>query len=48
MSTPILPAYDHTPQAYAGPSFEETLKMRKAYLNPGLFLYYKDPIMLVE
>ena len=48
MNQPKLPKYDHTPQTYTGPSFEETMKLRKEYLNPGLFLYYKNPIMIVE
>ena len=45
---PQLPPYDHKPKPYAGPSFEETMKLRKQYLSPGLFLYYKNPIMIVE
>ena len=48
MTAPQLPPYAHTPQPYAGPSFEETLRLRKQYLNSGLFLYYKNPIMIVE
>ena len=48
MNAPQLPSYPHTPQPYTGPSFEETLRLRKQYLNSGLFLYYKHPIMIVE
>ena len=48
MTQPILPEYDHTPSPYSGPSYEETLTLRKQYLNPGLFLYYKKPLMIVE
>lgn len=43
-----LPPTPHTPVPYTGPSLEEVAAQRKAYLNPGLFLYYKQPIMLVE
>ncbi len=43
-----LPPCDHQPQPYAGPSAEQVLALRKQYLNPGLFLYYKRPIMIVE
>lgn len=43
-----LPPTSHTPAKYAGPSLEQVLAQRKQYLNPGLFLYYKQPIMLVE
>eukprot|EP01027_Heterolobosea_sp_BB2_P002708 GEZU01004077.1.p1 GENE.GEZU01004077.1~~GEZU01004077.1.p1 ORF type:complete len:484 (-),score=175.91 GEZU01004077.1:37-1488(-) len=45
---PELPPTNFKPKPYTGPSFEETKAMRDKYLNPGLFLYYKKPIMLVE
>jgi alanine-glyoxylate transaminase/(R)-3-amino-2-methylpropionate-pyruvate transaminase len=45
---PEMPASDYTPRPYTGPSREEVLAMRKQYANPALFLYYKEPIMLVE
>lgn len=45
---PQLPPCDHQPKKYAGPSYDETLAMRKQYLSPGLFLYYKKPLMIVE
>ncbi len=48
MYTPQLPPFDHTPQPYTGPSAEEVLKLRREYLSPGIFLYYQQPIMLVE
>jgi alanine-glyoxylate transaminase/(R)-3-amino-2-methylpropionate-pyruvate transaminase len=48
MQTPVLPPFDHTPAPYHGPSAEEVLKLRQEYLNPGLFLYYQKPVMLVE
>jgi len=43
-----LPAFDFTPPKYTGPSKAEVLKKRKQYLNPSLFLYYKDPIMITD
>jgi len=43
-----LPSTSHQPQPYTGPSAEQVLALRKQYLNPGLFLYYKKPIMIVE
>ena len=43
-----LPSTSHTPAKYAGPSLEAVLAQRKQFLNPGLFLYYKQPIMIVE
>ncbi len=48
MNTPQLPPFSHTPQPYSGPSADEVLKLRQQFLNPGIFLYYKKPIMLVE
>ena len=43
-----LPPTSYLPKAYQGPSAEDVLRLRKQYLNPGLFLYYKQPIMIVE
>src|SRR6185503_13126386 len=43
-----LPPTKHTPQKYSGPSAEEVLAKRKQFMNPGIFLYYKKPIMVVE
>src|SRR5215472_5000619 len=43
-----LPHTDHKPQKYSGPSADEVLAKRKQFMNPGIFLYYKKPIMLVE
>jgi len=47
-STPTLPPTNHKPKPYTGPSAEEVLALRKQFLNPGLFLYYKKPLMIVE
>ena len=48
MQKPVLPHFDYEPKPYAGPSADEVLRLRKQFLNPGIFLYYKNPIMLVE
>ncbi len=48
MRTPELPPFNYQPQPYAGPSAEEVLRLRREFLNPGIFLYYKRPLMLVE
>src|SRR5947209_1668271 len=48
MKTPTIPPFDHQPKRYTGPSAEKVLALRKQYLNPGLFLYYKQPLMFVE
>lgn len=48
MQKPELPPFDHQPQPYRGPSSEEVLRLRRDFLNPGIFLYYKRPLMIVE
>ena len=48
MQQPTLPPFDHIPAPYTGPSVEEVSRLRKEFLNPGLFHYYQKPIMLVE
>src|SRR5438270_10804306 len=48
MQTPQLPPFDHQPAKYDGPSKDDVAALRKQYLNPGIFLYYKRPIMIVE
>lgn len=45
---PQMPATELKPQPYTGPDFAQTMALRKQYLSPGLFLYYKNPIMIVE
>jgi alanine-glyoxylate transaminase / (R)-3-amino-2-methylpropionate-pyruvate transaminase len=48
MKTPTLPPTNHQPQHYTGPSADEVLALRKQFLNPGIFIYYQKPLMLVE
>src|SRR5437016_5135848 len=48
MQAPELSAFDYQPQPHHGPSAEEVLHSRRQFLNPGLFLYYKRPLMIVE
>ena len=43
-----LPPTNHQPAKYTGPSAAEILALRKQFMNPGIFLYYKSPIMIVE
>lgn len=46
-TNPQLPPFDYQPKKYSGPSAEEILKTRDKFLNPGIFKYYKKPLMLV-
>src|SRR5438552_17412155 len=48
MKTPELPPFDYKPKKYDGPSPDEVLRLRKEFLNPGIVLYYKKPMLLVE
>ena len=43
-----LPPFNYTPPPYTGPSQEEVEAMRKEFVNPGIFHYYKKPVMLVD
>jgi alanine-glyoxylate transaminase / (R)-3-amino-2-methylpropionate-pyruvate transaminase len=43
-----LPPCSHQPKKYTGPGAAEVLALRKQFMNPAIFLYYKSPIMLVE
>jgi alanine-glyoxylate transaminase/(R)-3-amino-2-methylpropionate-pyruvate transaminase len=43
-----LPPFAHQPKPYSGPSAEEVLALRKEFLSPAIFHYYKKPIMIVE
>ncbi len=45
---PQLPATDHSPTPYEGPSRAEVLAMRHQFVNPGVLTYYRDPLMIVE
>ncbi len=48
LSMPTMPACDHQPATYTGPSRDEVLAMRKQYCSPALLSYYKEPILIVE
>ncbi len=43
-----IPAFDHPPAPYTGPTKAEVRALREQHVNPGIFLFYKEPIMIVE
>ncbi len=47
-TTPQLPACDHAPNPYSGPSKADVQAARAKFVNPGVLTYYKDPVMIVE
>jgi alanine-glyoxylate transaminase/(R)-3-amino-2-methylpropionate-pyruvate transaminase len=46
-ATPALPGFDFRPPAYDGPSRERALELRRRYCNPGVFTFYREPLMIV-
>ncbi len=48
MTDPVMPACDHRPAPYSGPSRDEVLAVRRRYTNPAIFTFYKEPLMIVE
>jgi len=45
---PQLPPFAHEPKPYSGPPLDEVLALRREYVSPAIFHYYKSPIMIVE
>jgi alanine-glyoxylate transaminase/(R)-3-amino-2-methylpropionate-pyruvate transaminase len=43
-----MPATDHQPRKYTGPSRAEVLAMRNQFMHPAVFTIYKEPVMIVE
>jgi alanine-glyoxylate transaminase/(R)-3-amino-2-methylpropionate-pyruvate transaminase len=43
-----MPPFAYTPRPYRGPSREEVLALRRQHVNPAVFTYYRDPLMIVE
>jgi alanine-glyoxylate transaminase / (R)-3-amino-2-methylpropionate-pyruvate transaminase len=43
-----LPVSPHRPAPYTGPAREEILALRREYLNPGMLLYFDEPLCIVE
>ena len=48
MIEPSMPPCDHQPRTYSGLPRKDVLEQRKRYLNPGIFTFYSDPLMIVE
>jgi alanine-glyoxylate transaminase/(R)-3-amino-2-methylpropionate-pyruvate transaminase len=43
-----LPAFEYTPPPYRAIPKEDVLKLREQYVNPGIFKYYKKPLMITD
>ncbi len=43
-----MPECAHQPQPYDGPPRDEVLALRRHYVSPGVFTFYKDPLLIVE
>lgn len=48
MNAPELPPFADQPQPYSGLSAADVLALRQAHVNPAIFHYYRDPLMIVE
>ena len=42
-----MPACDHVPRKYEGPSKAEILAMRQQFTNPAIFTIYMEPLLIV-
>ncbi|XP_039832168.1 uncharacterized protein LOC120692838 isoform X2 [Panicum virgatum] len=47
-AAPRMPAFDHVPLPYDGPSAAEIARKRAEYLSPSLFHFYSKPLNIVE
>ena len=47
ISIPKMPPFDYSPPPYNGPTVDEILAKRKAYLSPSLLHFYKKPVIPV-
>ena len=43
-----LPPCDHVPQPYEGPTRADVLALRREFVAPAVFAYYKKPLQIVE
>lgn len=43
-----MPKTHYKPEKYAGPPKQEVIDTRNQYISPGVFTYYKDPVMIVD
>jgi alanine-glyoxylate transaminase/(R)-3-amino-2-methylpropionate-pyruvate transaminase len=48
MADPQIPPYDYQPGTYSGPPPEEVLSDRRHFVNPAIFTFYRQPLMIVE
>ncbi|KAL6902048.1 hypothetical protein ACP4OV_004924 [Aristida adscensionis] len=47
-AAPRMPAFDHAPLPYDGPSAAEIARKRAEFLSPSLFHFYSEPLNIVE
>jgi alanine-glyoxylate transaminase/(R)-3-amino-2-methylpropionate-pyruvate transaminase len=44
---PRMPAFDHVPLPYDGPSAVEIARKRAEFLSPSLFHFYSNPVSVL-
>jgi alanine-glyoxylate transaminase/(R)-3-amino-2-methylpropionate-pyruvate transaminase len=45
---PPMPPCDYSPPLYTGPAKDEVMALRKEFMNPAIFHFYKDPVMITH
>lgn len=48
VTVPKMPPFDYSPPPYNGPTVDEIMAKRKAYLSPSLYHLYKKPVNVVD
>lgn len=48
LTRPHMPPCDHQPAPYDGPSRADVLALRRQTVNPAVFTYYKEPLLIAE
>ena len=46
--TATMPPCDYAPAPYEGPSRTEVIALRQRFCHPSVFMYYKEPLMIVD
>jgi len=48
VTVPEMPPCAHEPRPWDGPAVDEVMELRRRHVNPAVFTYYRDPLMIVE
>ena len=49
MAPPVeMPPFEYQPKPYDGPTKADVLATRRTHVNPGVFMVYREPLMIVD